>query len=49
MKKPAPDAKAVRAAREAAALRANLIKRKEQARKREKAAKVDRCPGKVVE
>ena len=38
-KPPKPPAKPDRLAREAAALRANLLKRKDQARKREAAAK----------
>lgn len=37
-----PPAKPDRAAREAAALRANLLKRKDQARRREAAKKADR-------
>jgi len=39
-KAPKPQAKQDRLAREAAALRANLLKRKDQARKREAAATV---------
>jgi hypothetical protein len=42
---PKPPAKPDRLAREAAALRANLLKRKDQARRREAAAKEKPEPG----